>query len=256
MWSLASRIQRCTKLELSQPVGVGLSCAFPLADPVPPLTERDMLDWAKDGWSKKQYHVRCDCGTHMDSPAHRAGTAGRSIFELTAQELVAPLAVLHVQDTVKTQPHYAVSLQDGLDYEARYGRIPCKAIVAAATGELCCHILGALLCVHRYRKLNIDGDTCPLSIYSRTQLRDSFIILFVRRNALPYFVVFATPELFVFQAYFPCLLSFQLFVFMKHSFKGKLSSRHILYSSLPISWLSKKTGLHKLPPQRLHFLTW
>jgi kynurenine formamidase len=42
--------------------------------------------------------------------------------------------VLHVQHKVRVDPRYAVSLQDGLDYEAAHGRIPPNAIVAAATG--------------------------------------------------------------------------------------------------------------------------
>lgn len=134
MWSLAKQIQNCRKVEVSQPIGLGIGCAWPLGPKAPqPLLEEPMITYEAHGWSKKYYHVRCDAGTHMDSPAHRA-QGGRDIGDMEAQEQIAPLVVLHVERKVEKDQSYAVSLEDLEEYERKWGEIPPRAIVAAATG--------------------------------------------------------------------------------------------------------------------------
>lgn len=67
------------------------------------------------------FHVRCDCGTHMDSPAHRGG--GRSISELEADELIAPLVLLRVESKVKDNDSYSVGMDDLQSFEKVYGEV-------------------------------------------------------------------------------------------------------------------------------------
>lgn len=71
-------------------------------------------------------------GTHIDFPSH-FDKEGVSSEAYGVEQLVFPLCVIDVTDKVAKDVHYAVTVQDILDYEAKYGPIPEGAFVALRT---------------------------------------------------------------------------------------------------------------------------
>ena len=71
-------------------------------------------------------------GTHIDFPGNflKGGLLSEAYG---ARQLVYPLCVVDVSEKVKEDVHYAVTVQDILDYEAKYGPIPDGAFVALRT---------------------------------------------------------------------------------------------------------------------------
>ncbi len=71
-------------------------------------------------------------GTHIDFPGHFIKGAALS-EEFDVKNAVFPLCVVDITDKVKEDPCYAVTKQDLLDYEEKYGPIPDGAFVALRT---------------------------------------------------------------------------------------------------------------------------
>lgn len=71
-------------------------------------------------------------GTHIDFPGHFV-PGGQLSQAYGVQQLVFPLCVVDVSEKVKEDVHYAVTVQDIQDYEAKYGPIPDGAFVALRT---------------------------------------------------------------------------------------------------------------------------
>jgi kynurenine formamidase len=71
-------------------------------------------------------------GTHIDFPGHFVqGAALSDAFGV--RDAVFPLCVIDVTEKVAADCHYAVTVQDIQDYEAKYGPIPDGAFVALRT---------------------------------------------------------------------------------------------------------------------------
>ena len=71
-------------------------------------------------------------GTHIDFPGHFVKDAPLS-ESFGAEQMMYPLCVIDVTDKVAQDVHYAVTPDDILAYEAKYGRIPDGAFVALRT---------------------------------------------------------------------------------------------------------------------------
>lgn len=87
----------------------------------------------KDGFCVKSYTMSASLGTHMDAPSHVIERA-QTIDELKPEMLVAPGCVIDVSDKVQNNADYAVSVEDILGFEEKYGKIPENSIVFALTG--------------------------------------------------------------------------------------------------------------------------
>jgi kynurenine formamidase len=71
--------------------------------------------------------------TRMDAPA-RLVRGSWTVDQIPAGRLVAPLVVLDVSATVKSNPDYQVSVEDIVRWEHANGQIPLGAVVMARTG--------------------------------------------------------------------------------------------------------------------------
>jgi kynurenine formamidase len=71
--------------------------------------------------------------TRMDAPA-RLVQGSWTVDQIPAGRLVAPLVVLDVSATVKSNPDYQVSVEDIVRWEQANGQIPLGAVVMARTG--------------------------------------------------------------------------------------------------------------------------
>lgn len=69
----------------------------------------------------------------MDAPRH-FGNGRQTMSEIPPERLVGPGVVIDVKSKASANPNYAVTKQDLLDYEEKYGRIPPKAIVLMNSG--------------------------------------------------------------------------------------------------------------------------
>ena len=72
-------------------------------------------------------------GTHIDFPGHFAKDGALS-ESFGVGQLVFPLCVVDISEKVERDVHYAVTVEDILAYEAKYGPIPDGAFVALRTG--------------------------------------------------------------------------------------------------------------------------
>ena len=71
-------------------------------------------------------------GTHIDFPGHFIKDAALS-EEYSVRNGVFPLCVIDITDKVREDVHYAVTAQDIMEYEEKYGQIPDGAFVALRT---------------------------------------------------------------------------------------------------------------------------
>lgn len=71
-------------------------------------------------------------GTHIDFPSHFIkGRENSDAYGV--RDLIFPLCVIDISEKAKADCHYAVSVEDIKEYEAKYGPIPDGAFVALRT---------------------------------------------------------------------------------------------------------------------------
>lgn len=83
----------------------------------------------KDGFFVKQYTFPGQYGTHLDPPVHFA-QGKRYLNELELTELALPLVVIDLSDKVNENPDYVLTVDDILEWEKEYGKIPEGSFVA------------------------------------------------------------------------------------------------------------------------------
>ena len=71
--------------------------------------------------------------THIDAPYHFAEN-GQFLHEIPPQRLVGPGVVIDVKEKAAENPNYGVTVDDVLDFEREFGRIPPGAIVMMNSG--------------------------------------------------------------------------------------------------------------------------
>ncbi len=72
-------------------------------------------------------------GTHVDAPSHMV-KGGRSLDEIALEEMILPLCVINLEDKVKENPDYVLTVEDILSWEAIHGTIPAGSFVAFQSG--------------------------------------------------------------------------------------------------------------------------
>ena len=84
-------------------------------------------------YSSFRYSAEEHGGTHFDAPLHFA-LGGRSIEQITAEELTGEGIVIDVSDPAARDRDYLIGIQDLMNWEKKYGPIPEQAIVLLFTG--------------------------------------------------------------------------------------------------------------------------
>lgn len=98
----------------------------------PDERRRVVTDYA-DGFLSHEYAHIGQWGTHCDPPSHFVA-GGRTSDAIPVTEMILPLVVLDVRGAVADDPGLAVGAAHVEAHEARHGRIPQGAFVAALTG--------------------------------------------------------------------------------------------------------------------------
>lgn len=84
-------------------------------------------------YSSFKYSAEEHGGTHFDAPIHFA-QGGRTIEQITVQELTGKAIVVDVSEQSEINRDYLIITEDFLDWEKKYGRIPEQTIVLLNTG--------------------------------------------------------------------------------------------------------------------------
>lgn len=84
-------------------------------------------------YSSFKYSAEEHGGTHFDAPIHFA-QGGRTIEQITVQELTGPAIVVDVSEQAALNRDYLISTHDFVNWEKKYGRIPDQTIVLLNTG--------------------------------------------------------------------------------------------------------------------------
>ncbi|HEX7118641.1 MAG TPA: cyclase family protein [Longimicrobiales bacterium] len=86
-------------------------------------------------WAWYTLHLGEHTGTHFDAPCHWiTGRDGDCLDDIPAEHHIGPAVVIDVRDKVAENPDYLVTVEDALEWERRYGRIPQGAWVILQTG--------------------------------------------------------------------------------------------------------------------------
>lgn len=133
LWEDLKRIKNYRWIELSHP----LNNESPYWGGIPKGAvelSNTVYDWGNDLECLIQtFKFPGQFGTHIDFPGHFI--KGKALSEeYGVKDMVFPLVVIDVSEKVKTDEHYAVTVEDLKAYEDIYGAIPDGAFVALHTG--------------------------------------------------------------------------------------------------------------------------
>lgn len=105
--------------------GFGSPTCFPAYDP----STKRKYTYQADGFEANGYTLPTDqFGTQLDPPAHW-NPIYPAIDELPATFAVRPLVVISIVERVKTDPGYALQIEDILSWEKNHGRVREGAVV-------------------------------------------------------------------------------------------------------------------------------
>jgi len=98
-----------------------------------PYQAKELGNIERDGYYSRTFSTQEHYGTHLDAPAHFAAGAW-TVDQIPAEHLVRPLVTIDVQEQVKHDSDYAVTVEDIAAWEDAHGMIPSGAVVMAYTG--------------------------------------------------------------------------------------------------------------------------
>jgi hypothetical protein len=101
---------------------------FPVYTGDPPKRE-PLFTIVPNGFYSQKWTFGEHSGTHMDAPGHFVA-GGRTVPQLTPEELLAPAAVIDISARAASDPDAVVTPDDLRRYERRHGRIPKGALAS------------------------------------------------------------------------------------------------------------------------------
>lgn len=90
-------------------------------------------DLTEDGFALLRHTLPGAWGTHVDAPAHRVH-GGRTVDQLSPEELVAPLVVIDLSEEVGQDPDTCLDVSHVLRWERHHGRVPAASMVVFRSG--------------------------------------------------------------------------------------------------------------------------
>lgn len=131
LWNLLAELKNNVWVDLTHP----LTNDSPYWDGIP----KGSVDLCKAVVDYPDMNMRIDVhsfpgqfGTHIDYPAHFIEGA-RKAGDFIVEDTVLPLVILDVSEKAAENADYELTVQDILDHEAQYGRIPEGSFVAMRT---------------------------------------------------------------------------------------------------------------------------
>lgn len=131
LWKLLDQLKKCKWVELSHP----LDNDSPYWEGIP----AGSVELAKTavGYEEMNLHIQTfkfpgQFGTHIDYPAHFVREA-RLAGDFGVKDTVLPMVVLDLSQKAAEHADYELTVQDILEFEEKYGRIPRGSFVAMRT---------------------------------------------------------------------------------------------------------------------------
>src|SRR5712671_1542968 len=109
------------------------SARLPVFPAFRPMQIRQRFTISRDGFFANEITFDEHTGTHLDAPVHFIANGG-SADRIAVDRLIAPLAVVSIQDRAAKDADAMVAVDDLLAWEKRYGRLPAGAFVAMHSG--------------------------------------------------------------------------------------------------------------------------
>jgi kynurenine formamidase len=116
-------------VDLTYPLNPG----FPLFPVYDPVRVAEKFTCEKDGFFVRSWAFDEHSGTHVDAPAH-FGQGAATVDRIDPDELILPLAVVDIRETVERDHDAVVTPDDVLSWERRYGPLPDRCALFALTG--------------------------------------------------------------------------------------------------------------------------
>ncbi|MDP2208629.1 MAG: cyclase family protein [Bacteroidota bacterium] len=92
-----------------------------------------ITNYKTDGFYSRLLNIPEHFGTHIDAPAH--GWEGKlTIDQIPLDNLIIPAVVISVQEKVMNNPDYALTVNDILEWEKRFGLIQNNSVVLMHSG--------------------------------------------------------------------------------------------------------------------------
>lgn len=99
----------------------------------PPLKVEIMASLDSSLFGAHSYTTVGQYGTHVDAAAHMV-KGGRTLDQIPVDEMVMPLCVVDKRDAVAENADYVLTVEDILDWEKTWGKIPEGAFVIFQSG--------------------------------------------------------------------------------------------------------------------------
>jgi kynurenine formamidase len=130
LWDrLKSAKENLEWIELSNTV----SGDTPHWDGFPAMRQRLIYDFDPDGFRAFEYTIVGQFGTHVDAPVHFCpGQVTLDAFG--PRDMVYPLCVLDRTEACRENSDYQLTVEDVLNWENQYGKIPAGAFAALRSG--------------------------------------------------------------------------------------------------------------------------
>jgi kynurenine formamidase len=104
-----------------------------------PDEKREIIYWYEkgrgtkgEGFFSETFCLVGQWGTHIDPPAHFK-RGGRTVDQITLQELILPLVIIDVHAEVEKNPDYTLTLDRIKKWETDHGLVPQNSFVAMRT---------------------------------------------------------------------------------------------------------------------------
>ena len=121
--------ETCRWVDLTHP----LSAETPHWVGWPRMEVKNMANLDSSLFDAYAYTTVGQYGTHVDAPSHMVRGA-RTLDEIALEETVMPLCVIDVREKCSKNADYLLEIEDILEWEAKYGRIPEGSFVAFMSG--------------------------------------------------------------------------------------------------------------------------
>lgn len=116
-------------VDLSQPIHPGI----PLWPGDPPVEFEEVADFATYGYYLRRFSIGEHSATHMNA-SNSFVEGGKGIDAYPAESLVVPAVVIDIREKAAVNPDYALTVDDVLAWEKKYGKIPAGSLVILYTG--------------------------------------------------------------------------------------------------------------------------
>ena len=127
---LQLRINASRAVDLTQPLYEGM----PFWPGTEPIKIERLADYDQ-GYRMHKFTMWENIGTHVDSPSHfAAGKGKRTIDQLPLDQLIAPVVVINVQEKVKKNADYQLTVEDIKNWEVVNGQIGKGCLLVMNTG--------------------------------------------------------------------------------------------------------------------------